>query len=339
MGGHRQTISVVDKSGKVVSISKHLVGVLKEARDAYRERKAEIQACRALTFDVSRSAASSSSKNQEKSRRDHHHRHSRLQSIQEEDFKYSHPSSRAPTELSRRRTAHDVFVKEPAPAVGRSNSLGHAYEELNGLVSKAKGLLVEADCVHRSATVTIAHLQKNPEAMAAVALTLAEISRLVSNMAPRVIASLRTSAPMIFSLLASPQFLIGAGVGIGVTVVMLGGYKIVKKITDADNPSGMDELVELESEHLTRIEAWRRGVADAEINSVGTSVEEEFITPAAVAMSSMTTPRSRGVRPQYLDTESPRSSRHSRRTSSKLYGEEEDKRTKDKGKTRSSRLR
>jgi hypothetical protein len=334
MGGHRQTISVVDKSGKVVSITKHLVGVLKEARDAYRERKAEIQARRALTFDDSRSAASS--KNQGKSRRDHHHRHSRLQSIHEEDFKYSHPSSRAPTELPRRRTAHDGFVKEPAPTVGRSNSLGHVYEELNGLVSKAKGLLVEADCVHRSATVTIAHLQKNPEAMAAVALTLAEISRLVSNMAPGVIASLRTSAPMIFSLLASPQFLIGAGVGIGVTVVMLGGYKIVKKITDADNPSGMDELVELESEHLTRIEAWRRGVADAEISSVGTSVEEEFITPAAAAMSGMTTLRSRRVRP---DTESPRSSRHSRRTSSKLYGQEEDKRTKDKEKKRSSRLR
>jgi hypothetical protein len=208
---------VVDKSGKVVSISKHLVGiskhlvgVLKEARDAYRERKAEIQACRALTFDDSRPAASS--KNQGKSRRDHHHRHSRLKSIHEEDFKYSRPSSR-PTELPRRRTAHDVFVKEPAPAVGRSNSLGHVYEELNRL---AKGLLVEADCVHRSATVTIAHLQKNPEAMAAVALTLAEISRLVSNMAPGVIASLRTSAPMIFSLLASPQFLIGAGVGIWV---------------------------------------------------------------------------------------------------------------------------
>jgi hypothetical protein len=334
MGGHRQTISVVDKSGKVVSITKHLVGVLKEARDAYRERKADIQA-RRVSFDDSRSAASS--KNQGKSRRDHR-RHSRLQSIQEEDFEYSHPSSRAPAELPRRRTAHDVFVKEPAPAVGRSNSLGHAYEELNGLVSKAKGLLVKADCVHHSATVTIAHLQKNPEAMAAVALTLAEISRLVSNMAPGVIASLRTSAPMIFSLLASPQFLIGAGVGIGVTVVMLGGYKIVKKITNADNPSGMDELVELESEHMTRIESWRRGVADAEISSVGTSVEEEFITPAAAAMSGMTTPRSRGVRPQYLDTESSRSSRHSRRTSS-LYGQEEDQRSKDKEKKRSSRLR
>ena len=192
-----------------MSITKHLVGVLKEARDAYRERKAEIQARRALTFDDSRSAASS--KNQGKSRRDHHHRHSRLQSIHEEDSKYSHPSSRAPTELPRRRTAHDGFVKEPAPTVGRSNSLGHVYEELNGL---SKGLLVEADCMHRSATVTIAHLQKNPEAMAAVALTLADISRLVSNMAPGVIASLRTSAPMIFSLLCSLHFLIGVGVGI-----------------------------------------------------------------------------------------------------------------------------
>ncbi|KAL9107635.1 MAG: hypothetical protein Q9187_008403, partial [Circinaria calcarea] len=41
-----QTISVVDKSGKVVSTSKHLINVFKEAKSAYRERKAEIVAGR-----------------------------------------------------------------------------------------------------------------------------------------------------------------------------------------------------------------------------------------------------------------------------------------------------
>jgi len=378
----RQTIAVVDKSGKVVSTSKHLFGVFKEARNAYRERKAEIfaekqakiaekearQALAAFTFDDSRSAASS--RNQGKSRRSHH-RHPRQRAIQDEqsrfreDYEYSHPSSRASMELPRRHTTNDVVTKAPAPVVGRSNSAGHidmdlAYgeahpsalqqkargneEELNVLVSKAKGLLVEADCVHRSASATMAHLQKNPEAMAAVALTLAEISTLVSKMAPGIIASLKASSPAIFALLASPQFLIAAGVGIGVTVVMFGGYKIIKKITaaNADNSPSEDELVELQSEHSTRLEAWRRGVADAEASSVGTSVDGEFITPVAAAMSGidLTTPRpSKGVRPQYLDTESRTSSHRSRRTSSKLNDKEKEKKPKEKKKKRSSKLR
>lgn len=385
MAALRQTIAVVDKSGKVVSTSKHLFGVFKEARNAYRERKAEIfaekqakiaekearRALAAFTLDDSRSAASS--RNQGKSSHyHHHHRHPRQRAIQDEHYRsregseYSHPSSRPSMELPRRHTTHDIMVREPAPAVGRSNSVGHinmdlAYgefhpsslqprgqgneQQLNVLVSKAEGLLVEADCVHRSATATMAHLQKNPEAMAAVALTLAEISTLVSKMAPGIIASLKASAPTIFALLASPQFLIAAGVGIGVTVVMFGGYKIIKKITaaNADTPSsGVDELVELQSEHSTRVEAWRRGVADAGAGSVGTSVDGEFITPVAAAMSGidLTTPRpSKAVRPQYLDTESRTSSRHSRRTGSKPHDKEQEKKTKEKKKKRSSKLR
>jgi hypothetical protein len=382
MAAIRQTIAVVDRSGKVVSTSKHLFGVFREARDAYRERKAEIfaekqaklaekearQAMAAFTFEDSRSAASS--RNQGKSRRSHH-RHPRQRAIQDEqnrfreDFEYSHPSSRASTELPRRHTAHDVLVKAPAPAMGRSNSVGHIdmdlvygeahpsalqqkdrgnEQQLNVLVSKAEGLLVEADCVHRSATATMAHLQKNPEAMAAVALTLAEISTLVSKMAPGIIASLKASAPTIFALLASPQFLIAAGVGIGVTVVMFGGYKIIKKITaaNADNQPSVDEMVELQGEHSTRLEAWRKGVADAEAGSVGTSVDGEFITPVAAAMSGidLTAPRpSRGVRSQYLDTESRTSSHHSRRMSSKPNDKEKEKKTKEKKKKRSSKLR
>ncbi|KAL1306086.1 hypothetical protein AAFC00_004206 [Neodothiora populina] len=41
-----QTVTVVNKSGKVVSTGKHLVNVFKEAKSAYRERKAEISALR-----------------------------------------------------------------------------------------------------------------------------------------------------------------------------------------------------------------------------------------------------------------------------------------------------
>ena len=41
-----QTITIVNKSGKVVSTSKHLVNVFNEAKSAYNERKAEIKASR-----------------------------------------------------------------------------------------------------------------------------------------------------------------------------------------------------------------------------------------------------------------------------------------------------
>jgi hypothetical protein len=223
-------------------------------------------------------------------------------------------------DLQRRHTDLAITTREPRPAAGRYNSDSHidmdlAYgevhpsalalaprgepapeEEFDGLVDKAKMLLEEADCIQRSATATMAHLQKNPEAMAAVALTLAEISNLAAKLAPGVLTSLKASAPSVFALLASPQFLIAAGLGIGVTIVMFGGYKIIKQIQNpspsVDAPKGqqaipepMDQMFELNEENLSRVEVWRRGVADVEAESVGTSVDGEFITPTAAAMS------------------------------------------------------
>ncbi|KAK3061640.1 hypothetical protein LTS18_005744, partial [Coniosporium uncinatum] len=46
LGELGQTITIVNKSGKVVGTSKHLVNVFKEAKAAYRERKAELVAKR-----------------------------------------------------------------------------------------------------------------------------------------------------------------------------------------------------------------------------------------------------------------------------------------------------
>lgn len=128
--------------------------------------------------------------------------------------------------------------------------------------------------------------------MAAVALTLAEISNIATKMAPAALAAMKTGAPTVFALLAAPQFLIAVGVGVGLTVVMFGGYKIVKKITAANDErkrakeEGMDEMLDVEE--LSRIEVWRRGIADSDVNadnasvvSGATSVEGEFITPFA----------------------------------------------------------
>lgn len=233
--------------------------------------------------------------------------------------------------------------------------------ELKGLVNRAEWLLDEANCMHHTATATIAHLQKNPDAMAAVALTLAEISNLATKMAPAALSALKTAAPAVWALLASPQFLIAAGVGLGVTVVMFGGYKIVKRIKSGninspnaeagwqgERPRGhspsMEEMMELNTECLSHVEKWRRGVADAEAESVGTSVEGEFITPTAAAMSRLdvTSARGGGSRSRYGDedasvatTRRSRRSRAHHRSSARASSVDANSRLKSKPKSES----
>ena len=160
--------------------------------------------------------------------------------------------------------------------------------EFKGLVNKVKGLLEEADCLQYSVSATIASLQKNPDAMAAVALTLAEISNIATKMAPGVLASMKGSAPAVFALLASPQFLIAGGVAVGVTIVALGGYKIIKRLRakNAVEDPGVDEMLEIGGD-VSMIDNWRRGIAEAEEQSVGTSVDGEFITPEAFTLSKL----------------------------------------------------
>jgi hypothetical protein len=157
--------------------------------------------------------------------------------------------------------------------------------ELNANLSKLDNLLLEAHCLQHSATAIITNLQANPEAMAAVALTLAEISNLLMKMSPSILTMLKASSPVVVALLASPQFLIAGGVAIGITVVMFGGYKIIKKI-QADNAAKkeanrMDEAMVYDGIEMGSIESWRRGIADVETESIGTSVDGEFITPEA----------------------------------------------------------
>ncbi|KAL4895018.1 hypothetical protein BDV59DRAFT_159101 [Aspergillus ambiguus] len=369
-----ETIAVIDKSGKVVSTSKHLFGVFSHAKNAYRERKAQLQsernakiaeqqALKALqTYTLDDTPSVAPSRRSHRSSRSHHHRHSRAASQYEQDLHSvaSRPPSyyARPSEMVRRHTHHDIAVREPdaRPTTSRSKSDAHidmdlAYgefhpslltrqpsspppgqlqeiedPELSGLVGRAQWLLEEANCMQHSATATIAHLQKNPDAMAAVALTLAEISNLASKMAPAALSALKAAAPTVWALLASPQFLIAAGVGLGVTVVMFGGYKIIKQIqsgagdTKQQQPNqtvSMDDMIEFNPDCLSGVEMWRRGVADAEAESIGTSVDGEFITPTAAAMSGIdvTTARmTRDPRFKFEDDRSMASSRRSRRS-------------------------
>lgn len=159
-------------------------------------------------------------------------------------------------------------------------------EKAMTLIEKIEHLLTEAQCLHHTATHIIQHLQTNPDAAAAVALTLAELSAILGKMSPSFLAVLKGGSPAIFALLASPQFLIAAGVTVGVTVVMFGGWKIVKRITESKETvspmavaanqgqmaeprqapypeseisEGFDEALILEEE-LSSIETWRRGI-------------------------------------------------------------------------------
>lgn len=197
--------------------------------------------------------------------------------------------------------------------------------ELRGLVHRVKMVLEEAECLQYSATAIIASLQKNPDAMAAVALTLAEISNIVSKLAPGALVALKGSSPAVFALLASPQFMIAAGVGVGITVVALGGYKIIKKIKakQAEEEPGMDELLEIGGD-VSNIDSWRRGIAEVEAESVGTSVDGEFITPQAAALSRLnlhepidTASRHSSSKKSSSDSKSSRSSKENKEGHSK----------------------
>ncbi|KAF2149439.1 hypothetical protein K461DRAFT_323934 [Myriangium duriaei CBS 260.36] len=362
-----QTVTVVNRSGKVVKTSKHLVNVFKDAKTAYLERKAEIKAVRKADlnekearrarerlevddseWDRSSRASSRRSSYQSDStarpRRTHSDRprDERRHSGDSVRSGRSNPTSprspRSPRphgqsrlrfedvlsetnresagrELVRRNTdgiLGEQRVSSPvSPKSTRSASLDDldmslAYgelppplplrpktreetDELRNKVSRLQTLLDEANCAQYSVVTMIENLQKNPDQLAAVALTLAEISNLASKMAPAALTSMKGIFPAVFALLASPEFMIAAGVGVGVTVIALGGYKIIKRIRnkkDADKeaiegePSDADELQEIRSD-LSRIEVWRRGIADAQADSTATSVDGEFITPIA----------------------------------------------------------
>lgn len=157
-------------------------------------------------------------------------------------------------------------------------------EQAEQLIHKLENLLDEASCAQHSATAMITHLQERPDAAAAVALTLAELSGIITKLSPGFAAILKGSSPAIFALLASPQFLIGTGIAVGVTVVMFGGWKIVQRIAQnsvggAKKPmafeaaaapaplpqidNGVDEAIVLETVEvdISSIDTWRRGIS------------------------------------------------------------------------------
>ncbi|TQS36543.1 hypothetical protein Golomagni_03003 [Golovinomyces magnicellulatus] len=360
-----ETVTIINKSGRIVSTGRQIVNILKDATAAYQEKKIELK-----TENNNHAEHQSQAQLENRSVRRSHRsgRSSRSQYSQSLGESEDSESSRLPltaenlsyvTEGSRssmpakshRSASLDQYLNRPAdtnyensrPDISRRHTAGPAsthlmprsstlpppytsqvsrtrsnpnfiydkdidmnlayghlpYEfringaldpsqeyELHRTMSRLDELLIEAQCLHHTAVAIISHLQENPEAMAAVALTLAELSTILTKMSPSVLRTLATASPAIYALLTSPHFLIATGLAIGVTVVMFGGYQIVKQIQS--NTEHRPQAIRMQSENvfdnfeMDSIKSWRRGVAEAEALSVSSSVEGEYITPEAI---------------------------------------------------------
>ena len=135
------------------------------------------------------------------------------------------PDLESRVDLDTRKGHNETVASEEA-------QLTPQEEKALNLLDKIEDFLEEAQCMHQTASAMIDNLQSKPEAAAAVALTLAELSSMLGKMSPSFLAFLKGGSPAVFALLSSPQFLIGASVALGVTVIMFGGLKIVKRIRE-----------------------------------------------------------------------------------------------------------
>lgn len=194
---------------------------------------------------------------------------------------------------------HDGYYDDeelPPPLPARPN-------ELRTKMTTLQRLLEESHCVASSAKTIVKSLESDPEKMAAVALSLAEIAALVkkAGITPAVLGTLGKAFPAVVALLISSEFLIAIGVGAGVTVVALGGYKVVRRIQakrleqkeekarleiqqGQGSPIEMRDVPDEEVEvDIESIHAWRRGISEEDARSLESGVEGEIVTEGAEA--------------------------------------------------------
>jgi hypothetical protein len=123
-------------------------------------------------------------------------------------------------------TAANHAALDMAPALFSDPSV----VAIQTLLARVQSLIDEIQCLSAGLATLITELQKTPETFAAVGLSLAEIAQMVTHIAPAATIVLKSTFPTIFALISSPHFAIVAGVAGAATVVVLGGYKIVKSI-------------------------------------------------------------------------------------------------------------
>ncbi|UKZ61551.1 uncharacterized protein TrAtP1_002812 [Trichoderma atroviride] len=250
---------------------------------------------------------------------------------------------------------HTAYSDEPT-LYDEEQQLQHIEgerEQAEQLIHKIENLLDEASCAQHSATAIITHLQERPDAAAAVALTLAELSGIIMKLSPGFAAILKGSSPAIFALLASPQFLIGTGIAVGVTVVMFGGWKIVQRIAQGGGAkksmayeaaaapaplpqidNGVDEAIVLETVEvdISSIDTWRRG-----ITTEFEAADIELMTPDADR--AVRERRASGVPDDYFGSKSRKSSKmqHRSKTHSSSHSSSSPKSSSHKSKDSSDK--
>jgi hypothetical protein len=148
--------------------------------------------------------------------------------------------------LARRGSGDNTLYTSAAPEVlGMAPALFHdpAVLAVQEMLARVQSLIDEISCWTAGISTLISELQKTPEILAQVGLSLAEISQTITHIAPGAAIFLKSAFPTVFALLGSPQFAVVAGVAGAATVVILGGYRIVKKFI-----AGADENLKLANE-------------------------------------------------------------------------------------------
>ncbi|KAA8909677.1 hypothetical protein FN846DRAFT_941810 [Sphaerosporella brunnea] len=263
------TVSVMDQHGKVVhNGSKTFFSALREAKEAYKQRKAEIAAERQAqrrarekvmaspgrpqrrqTDPVLTIQNSSSSNHKDERKKPHRRQTTRAgpvteDSIAEDSLVVREDALVRRDSSARRRRSHDEDELQVstrgagAMAAARNPALEMAPALFNDpsviavqtLLARVQSIIDELQCWTVGLTTLITELQKTPETFAAVGLSLAEIAQMATHVAPAAMVVLKTAFPTVFALINSPHFAVIAGVAGAATVIVLGGYKIVKSI-------------------------------------------------------------------------------------------------------------
>ncbi|KAF3905262.1 hypothetical protein ABW21_db0205037 [Orbilia brochopaga] len=263
------TVEVVDKTGKAIHTSRTILGALREARDAYKakraerkaERDAEKAARRALKERAyeeqlrearrarreARRAIEDDGKSEER-RRERKERHERrmieaggsaelAKDGSDTSSIYSAGQDSASTGQLTTRSMTDLSLPPPPPA-------DEEDDHLTALFLQVQDIIDHAAAAQSSVITLVEALRRDPETLAMVGITLAEISTIIAKLSPAALAGAKLSWPLVFSFLASPQFAIIAGVGIGTTVILLGGYKIIKKMIYGE-PAKPPEIIDM----------------------------------------------------------------------------------------------
>lgn len=161
-------------------------------------------------------------------------------------------------------------------------------EKSHNRASTLVKMLDEATCLQYSITSTIENLQKNPDALAAVIKSLAEIGDSVDLMAPGTLSHLKSNLPDIMALLANSKLFLATAADLGIKIASLSGCKMDKSVKDESERQVIEEFEACqnnEGSELTVIENWRRKIADAKAESHGINSEGEYITPTVLSLT------------------------------------------------------